>query len=218
MWISPSILSSIQQLCPLPSKAIKTVISLSHSQAFYISFRERPESSPYLHGYYTVCMRVKTMGLVGWDHGISFLRGHSGRNKDNLAAARRVRDGGGLQDFSVTEPRAARRVIPGNKKRKEDWGEVGMAAPVKGLGLGGGIWGNRGQWLELKLGFLYSCLCTEALGELNRAACRMSCVLLMRRFGQRRERRRECLTEEDMAAWSDRPWEEERDREREALQ
>lgn len=31
---------------------------------FHISFSERPESSPYLHGYYTVCMRVKTMGLV----------------------------------------------------------------------------------------------------------------------------------------------------------
>lgn len=77
-------------IMPPPSKAIKTVISLFHRQAFHISFRERSESSPYLHGYYTVCMRVKTMGLLWWDHGTSFLRGHSGRHKDNLPAARRT--------------------------------------------------------------------------------------------------------------------------------
>lgn len=39
--------------------------NFTSSQAgFYTSSSERPKSSPYLYGHYTVCMRVKTMGLV----------------------------------------------------------------------------------------------------------------------------------------------------------
>ncbi len=188
MCISPSILPSIQQLCPPPSKAIKTVISLFHRQAFHISFRERPESSPYLHGYYTVCMRVKTMGSAWWDHGTSFLRGHSGRHKDNPPAARRmgtVRNEGFLghwaQGCEAGHPPVIR-----ERRRGGGGGEEWCNGGEGSRSLGGGFWGpetkvsdwnsNSGPLFLLVYGNPW---------RTERCCCRMSTVLLVCRVGRR---------------------------------
>lgn len=181
MCISPSILPSIQQLCPPPSKAIKTVISLSHSRAFHISFRERPESSPYLHGYYTVCMRVKTMGSAWWDHGTSFLRGHSGRHKDNLPAARRTGTAEGCRRISRSLSSGlwggSSPVIREGKKRRKDV----TAAVVKGLWR---LLRKPRSVTGTQTWSLYSCLCTEAPQRIEQCCCSMSTVLQPRQSGQ----------------------------------
>lgn len=87
-----------------------------------------------------------------------------------------------------------------------------MAAAVKGLSLGGGLGGNRGQWLELKLGSFIPAYVQKPLENWTEP---LPCELCAAREAvwsapcRDTESGRECLTEEDMAEWSDRPWEEE---------
>lgn len=223
MCISPSILPSIQQLCPPPSKAIKTVISLFHRQAFHISFRERPESSPYLHGYYTVCMRVKTMGSAWWDHGTSFLRGHSGRHKDNPGSGEEDGDGEGRRISRSLSPGLRGRSSPSNKKEKKKrrrrrgrrcnggGGSRGLSGDIWGPETKVGDWNSNSSPLFLPV---YGnprrterCCCWLAAA----CCCRMSAGLLVWQVWSAScrdgERSRECSTEEDMAEWSDRPGE-----------
>lgn len=193
MCISPSILPSIQQLCPPPSKAIKTVISLFHRQAFHISFRERPESSPYLHGYYTVCMRVKTMGSAWWDHGTSFLRGHSGRHKDNPGSGEEDGDGEGRRISRSLSPGLRGRSSPSNKKEKKKRRRRRRGRRCNGgggsRGLSGDIWGPEtkvGDWNSNSSPLFLPVYgnprrteqrcCWLAAGLLLQDECRVACV------------------------------------------
>lgn len=116
----------------------------------------------------------------------------------------------GLQDFSVTELRAARWVIPGNEREEEeeegsngsDGG--GVSKPLRRLSRKPRSATGTQTWI------LYSCLCTETLRDSLLLDEHRDAAEAVRSASRRHgERKRKCLTEEDVADQSDRPWEEE---------
>lgn len=118
----------------------------------------------------------------------------------------------GPQDFSVTERRAVRQVIPSNKRGKkterkrrggkmwwQSWWRVSQ--PQRRLLR---PW-NQGQWLELRLeSFIPTCV-RKLSKDWAVLLLDEPCAVCEVETCRDRERRSECSSEEDMAEWSDRP-------------